>query len=592
MASKRLVWQIYPPFLLIILIALISVTWTFSHSLDAFYSQETRKDLIARAQLVIPQAKGVMESQHTAYLDALSKRLGSKTGTRLTFILPDGRVIADSVEDAVRMDNHAKRPEVIMALRGEIGVATRFSNTLQQNMMYAALPVLENNGIVGCVRVALPLNTLNRTFESALYPAVKSGLAIALVAALISLWLSRRISRPLEEMKRGAQRFARGELAGRLPIYSGEEMGGLAEAMNQMAAQLDDRIRTVLRQRNEQEAVLASMMEGVLAVNKDERILRINQSAADLLNLDSETCTGRLIQEVIRKPDLQNFITQALKSQQQIESDVKLAIRGNELFLQAHGTPLRDSGGKEIGVVVVLNDMTRLQRLENIRRDFVANVSHELKTPITAIKGSAETLLAGALEDSQSAQKFIDIITRQSDRLNAIIEDLLALSRIERDEEIDGIELTTNQLRTVFLSTVQACMIKAQERQVVLEMECPDDIEVQINAPLLEQALVNLVDNAIKYSNQNGRVLFSAKTEGSMTAIRVQDWGTGIAREHLPRLFERFYRVDKARSRKLGGTGLGLAIVKHIVQSHGGQIHVESTLGEGSVFTVELPVNR
>ncbi len=590
MARRKLIWQIYPPFLLIILIALLAVTWVFSKSLDKFYENETRNDLEARVRLVIPQVQGAMDISQATYLDALSKSLGEKSHTRLTFILPNGLVAGDTEEDPARMDNHANRPEVIDALRGSIGVATRFSHTLQQEMMYVALPVVEDERIAGCVRAALPLKTLTRTLESAFYPVINSGLAIALVAALISLWLSRRISRPLEEMKRGAERFAYGELEGRLPIYKGEEMGGLAEAMNQMAAQLDDRIRTVVRQRNEQEAVLASMIEGVLAVDNNERILRINLSAANLLNIDHNAAVGRRIQEVIRKPDLQSFVTEALQSRESIEKDITLVIRGAEIFLQAHGTPLRDSAGKDIGALVVLNDTTRLQRLENIRRDFVANVSHELKTPITAIKGSVETLIAGAVEEKESAERFLDIIARQSDRLNAIIEDLLALSRIEQGEEQEGLELRRTQLRTVFLNTLQACQLKAQEKQITLEMDCPDEIEININAALLEQALVNLIDNAIKYSPEKGLVHFSAEKDAASVTIKVQDWGTGISQEHLPRLFERFYRVDKARSRKLGGTGLGLAIVKHIVRSHNGQISVQSEIDQGSTFTIHLPV--
>jgi two-component system phosphate regulon sensor histidine kinase PhoR len=589
MARKRLIWQISPPFLLIILLALLTATWVFNRAFESFYIQETRNDLVARAQLLIPQLKGFMDRQSAAELDTLIKSLGSRTGTRLTVLLADGQVMADATEDPARMGNLADRPEIIRALRGRIGIATRFSNTLQQKIMYVALPVSEDGRVVGCIRTALPLQALDRAFESALYPVVNSSLAIALIATLTSLWLSRRISRPLEEMKRGAERFARGELEGRLPLYRGEEMGGLAEAMNQMAAQLDERIRTMARQRNEQEAVLASMIEGVLAIDNEERILRINQSAADLLNVDPAAAVGRRIQEVTRKPDLQKFFVKALSSRESIEEDIELVIRGGELFLQAHGTPLRDSSGQEIGALVVLNNMTRLQRLENVRRDFVANVSHELKTPITAIKGSVETLIAGAVDEEESAQRFLDIIARQADRLNAIIEDLLALSRIEQGEEQEGIELRRTPLRTVFLNTLQACQIKARDRQISLEMECPDETELHINAALMEQALVNLIDNAIKYSPENGRVLFSAEQRPEAIIITVQDWGAGIAQEHLPRLFERFYRVDKARSRKLGGTGLGLAIVKHIVQSHNGQITVHSAPGKGSTFTITLP---
>jgi two-component system phosphate regulon sensor histidine kinase PhoR len=590
MARKRLIWQIYPPFLLIILIALLAVTWVFSRSLDKFYAQETRLDLEARVQLVIPQVQGRLQPAQALYLDTLSKSLGKESQTRLTMILPNGEVVGDSEEEPQRMDNHADRPEIIDALHGRLGVATRYSHTLQQNMMYVALPVVEEERIVGCVRAALPIKSLDRTLESALYPVINSGLVIALIAALISLWLSRRISRPLEEMKRGAERFARGELDGRLPSYRGEEMGGLSEAMNQMAIQLDDRIRTVVRQRNEQEAVLASMIEGVLAVDNDEKVLRINQTAANLLDVAPDEAVGRLIQEKVRKPELQKFIAEALQSRASIEADITLTIRGEELFLQAHGTPLRDARGHDIGALVVLNDITRLQRLENIRRDFVANVSHELKTPITAIKGSVETLIGGAVDEAESAQRFLDIIARQADRLNAIIEDLLALSRIEQGEEQAGLELTLTGIRQVLQSALQSCQVKAQAKQVQVDMDCPDDLQARLNAPLLEQALVNLVDNAIKYSAEGNRVLVSAFRNGeSCLNIKVQDWGSGISREHLPRLFERFYRVDKARSRKLGGTGLGLAIVKHIVQAHGGEVTVESTPDQGSTFTITLP---
>jgi two-component system, OmpR family, phosphate regulon sensor histidine kinase PhoR len=268
---------------------------------------------------------------------------------------------------------------------------------------------------------------------------------------------------------------------------------------------------------------------------------------------------------------------------------MRLMIRGEERFLQAHGAPLRDATGMEIGVLVVLNDITRLQRLENIRRDFVANVSHELKTPITAIKGSVETLLGGAMDEPDSAPRFLDIIARQADRLNAIIEDLLALSRIEQGEEKGGIQLVPAVIGEVIQSALQSCQIKARDKQVRLVADYAENLQCLANAPLLEQALINLIDNAIKYSNEGGEVQLAVHAATAAIEISVRDFGCGIDREHLPRLFERFYRVDKARSRKQGGTGLGLAIVKHIVQAHGGQVRVDSTLGEGSLFTIALP---
>ena len=591
MPRKRLIWQIYPPFLVIILIALVTLTWFFSRTLDDFYREEKRRGLEAQGQLVVNQARDALVSGNISSLESLSVALGKQSGTRLTIILPDGRVVGDSEEAPAKMDNHARRPEIRVALEGRSGAATRYSTTLQQEMMYVALPIRSNDQIIGCVRTALPIASVDKALETVLFHVINSGILIALIAALISLWVSRRISRPLVEMKRGAERFAGGELDRRLPVYKGEEMGGLAEAMNQMAAQLNDRLQTVVSQRNEQEAVLASMIEGVLAVDHQERILRINQAAATLLGTNPELAVGRSLQEVVRKPELQRFITESLQSRTSIEADMTLLYQGEERFLQTHGTPLRGSDGQTIGALIVIRDVTRLRRLENLRRDFVANVSHELRTPITAIKGAVETLLAGANENPEDSQRFLEIANRQSDRLNSIIEDLLSLSRLEREAESDEVGRTHERLLPILESALQSCSSIAKSREVDVNLFCSEELVANVNSALLEQAVINLVDNAIKYSESRNFVTVESWQEGEQVMIKVQDRGQGISKEHLPRLFERFYRVDAARSRALGGTGLGLAIVKHIVQAHDGEVTVHSTPGEGSVFTICLPVS-
>ena len=591
MPRKRLIWQIYPPFLVIILIALVALTWFFSRTLDDFYREEKRRGLEAQGQLVVNQTRDALVSGNISSLESLSVALGKQSGTRLTIILPDGRVVGDSEEAPAKMDNHARRPEIRVALEGRSGAATRYSTTLQQEMMYVALPIRSNDQIIGCVRTALPIASVDKALETVLFHVINSGILIALIAALISLWVSRRISRPLVEMKRGAERFAGGELDRRLPVYQGEEMGGLAEAMNQMAAQLNDRLQTVVSQRNEQEAVLASMIEGVLAVDHQERILRINQAAATLLGTNPELAVGRSLQEVVRKPELQRFITESLQSRTSIEADMTLLYQGEERFLQTHGTPLRGSDGQTIGALIVIRDVTRLRRLENLRRDFVANVSHELRTPITAIKGAVETLLAGANENPEDSQRFLEIANRQSDRLNAIIEDLLSLSRLERDAESDEVARTHERLLPILESALQSCSSVAKSREVDVNLFCSEELVANVNSALLEQAVINLVDNAIKYSESRNFVTVESWQEGEQVMIKVQDRGQGISKAHLPRLFERFYRVDAARSRAVGGTGLGLAIVKHIVQAHNGGVTVHSTPGEGSVFTISLPVS-
>jgi two-component system phosphate regulon sensor histidine kinase PhoR len=330
------------------------------------------------------------------------------------------------------------------------------------------------------------------------------------------------------------------------------------------------------------------MVEGVLAVDREERLISINQAAASLLGIRSTEASGRSIQEVVRNVELQQFIAKTLSETGRVEGEITLRENG-ERFLQAHGTILRDGSGREIGALVVLNDITRLRRLEGVRREFVANVSHELRTPITSIKGFVETLLDGAMWRPPDAERFLGIVAKQADRLNAIVTDLLTLSRVEQDTEKLSIPLEEHSIREVLKEAVQVCELKGVAKDVTIALTCDEKISARINPPLLEQAVVNLVDNAVKYSDSGKTVRVEGTESGSEVIISVIDEGCGIAKEHLPRLFERFYRVDRARSRELGGTGLGLAIVKHIAKAHGGHVAVESALGKGSTFTIHLP---
>ena len=365
-------------------------------------------------------------------------------------------------------------------------------------------------------------------------------------------------------------------------------MAGLAEVMNRMASQLENRMKTVLQQRNELEAVLSSMLEGVIALDSNERIISMNSAAGMMFDTHPERVAGRNLQEVIRNLALQRFATSALKSTVSIEDDFVL-YREEERILNIHSSPLYDAGNRQIGILLVINDVTRLRHLENVRRDFVANVSHEIKTPLTAIKGFVETLQQGTGQSRQEQDRFLGIIVKHVNRLNAILEDLLVLSRMEQEDGHTGIRLAEGRIKDVIQTAVQICQPKATAKSIGIEIDVPDPITVNLDATLLEQALVNLIDNAIKYSETGSRIFISASGEPKELNIKIADRGTGIPQKHLPRLFERFYRVDKARSRKLGGTGLGLAIVKHIVQAHGGHISVNSTLGQGSTFVIHLP---
>ena len=589
MRRRRLIWRIFPAYLVITLAALSGVTWYATQSLRTFSHDETEADLRSRARLLEDRAAGLLAADAAA-LEALCRDLGKRSSTRITVMLPSGKVVADSDEDPTVMENHASqdRPEMMAALAGGEGVSIRYSQTLRKDMMYFAIPLGRDGKLAGVLRTSIPVTSIERALSPVHGNLAIAGIVVAAFAAVVSLFVARRIAGPLEEMKRGADRFAEGDLARRLPVPDTEELASLAEAMNQMATQLGGRLRTILEERNEHEAILSSMIEGVLAVDTDERVIRVNQGAVAMLGLDAEAVEGRSIQEAVRNPALQRFVAEALASSGPVEAEIDLARNGGRM-LQAHGATLRDAGGCAIGAVIVLNDVTHLRRLQGVRREFVANVSHELKTPITSIKGFVETLVDGALRDPDDTRRFLGIIANQVDRLNAIVDDLLLLSRLEEDGSRPEMTLEAGSVKEVIDGALEVCGIKAAERNITVDVACDAALTAPMNHALLEQAVINLVDNALTYSDPDSRVTVQAAAAGDEIVLAVSDEGCGIAAEHLPRLFERFYRVDKARSRKLGGTGLGLAIVKHIAQVHGARVTVDSTPGRGSTFRLHLP---
>ncbi|MCF7955355.1 MAG: PAS domain-containing protein [Phycisphaerae bacterium] len=589
MKPKRLLWQLYPSYLLITLISLAAIGWYASSSMRQFYYDQVTDDLKASARIIEGQVLSSYTADNSASLNELCKLLGTSGQRRITVIETTGKVVADSQEDFGLMDNHSDRPEIIEAMQKGFGSENRYSHTLGLDMMYVAIPLKSDGRIVAVLRIARPVSAINSKLKSIYYEIFIGGLIIAVAAALLSLAISRKISKPLIELKKGADFFAGGDLSHKLPCGNCYEIDTVANAMNQMAGEIDERIRTISRQRNEHKAVLSSMSEAVLAVDSQQRLITLNASAAEMIGIDISDAKGRLLQEIIRNPALQHFITSSLESSEPAEDNITLHKDECECFLQAKSNALHDEDGQKIGILVVLNDITRIIRLEQVRTDFVANVSHELKTPITTIKGFVETLQEGAIQNAEEAKRFLDIIARQSNRMDAIIDDLLELSKIEQQAENAQIKLENGPIKDALDAAIDLCINKAQAKQIEIELKCSDDIAANVNMPLLEQAIVNLLDNAIKYSPENSRVEVSAMKTADHVSIAVTDFGSGIDSQSQPRLFERFFRVDKARSRNLGGTGLGLAIVKHIVEAHKGLVSVESTVGKGSRFTIELP---
>lgn len=586
MNRKRLLYQLFPSYLSIIIIAVFALIWFTNTSLQSFYYKEKSNDLEARAILVGQKilADSTLEIGH---LREICQNLSKVSGTRITIISPTGKVLSDSEEDPEIMDNHSDRPEVRTAHRGEVGASVRYSHTLDQEMMYLAIPIkLHEDSLI--VRTSLPVTSLQETIWLMRWKIILGGIVIVLLASVVNFAVARRIVRPMEEMKQGAERFARGELDHKLPIPDTEEVASLASSLNHMAGQLDGRIKTILRQRNEQDAILASMVEGVLAIDSDERVINLNGAAARLLEIDQSMAVGKTVQALVRNTELYRFIRSILSGDKNLETEIILP-DPTDRYLKVRGTMLQGADGGQIGVLIVLNDITEIRRLENVRSEFVANVSHELKTPITSIKGYVETLRDSIEDTPGESAKFLDVVARQADRLNAIIDDLLELARIEQAKEALDFAVQMVPVKGVLEAAVQDCQSQAEQKGIVVHLDCDEKLTAPLKASLMRRAVVNLIDNAIKYSESGLAVnVTGKKTRGSVT-IAVQDFGVGIARKHFDRLFERFYRVDKARSRKLGGTGLGLAIVKHITQGHGGSVAVNSEPGQGSTFSIKLP---
>ncbi len=588
MPRKRLIWQLFPLFVLVAAGSLVLAAFYATHTMTRIYQAQRNADLEARARLIAPIVRKALQTGSTEDLEPLCKRLSEAASARVTVILPSGKVLADSDHDVETMDNHADRPEVVEALRGEVGGSTRYSHTLRTDLSYVAMPIHRDGAITGIVRIAVPEPSIGSAVRTiSMEVATGIGLVVLVVTAL-SLIATRSVTRPVELLRRGAERFAKGDLEARLAIPNTAELGLLANTMNTMATQLEDRIHAVERQRNELQAVLSSMVEGVVAFDSNERVISVNQAAADIFTISREHALGRVIHEVFRDVDLQRFVASILETGEAQLGSIVLEHRGEE-HLRLQGAALHDAQGNRIGGLVVLHDITRLHRLEAARRDFVSNVSHELKTPITAIKGYVETLQDGALEEPDAAHKFLGIIERQADRLSALIEDLLRLSRLEQNAEDERLPLEEGSVRDVLERAIQTCEPAASTKNMDVQLRCDGALVVRMNAPLLQLAVENLLENAIKYSDDGKQVLVEATRENAAVVISVSDHGCGIEQEHLPRIFERFYRVDKARSRKLGGTGLGLAIVKHIVRVHDGQVSVDSTPRKGSTFRVQLP---
>ena len=589
MKKQKLIWQIFPFFLVIIIVSLSLEAWYFNRHSRRFFLENTEKELIVRARLIELKIAGMLSENpvQEQKLNAFCKELGAAIQTRITIVAPSGRVIADSFARVATMENHQNRPEIKTAFSGRQGMAIRYSRTLDKDMMYIALPVKGPEGVLAVIRTAVSVSAIEKNIQSTRNKVLLFLIVTVIAAAGVCWYVTRKIIQPLEEIKKGAQAFARGDLSNRLPVPDTEELSAVARSMNQMAQNLAHQIQEALDRQRELEAVHASMQEGVIAIDNQEKIITINDAAARIFSFPAPELKNKSVLEVARNYELQTFIHTALSTHEPVEDDIRIH-QDKEKILNVHSSALWDSRDHRIGTLIIFHDITRIRRLEKMHKDFAANVSHELKTPLTTLKGFIETLQAMPDTTSEDRSGFLRILEKNVNRMIDLVNDLLALSHLERLEGT-GVRFDETRLSDLIQSAVTTCGPLAEAKQIQVHMACPEDLTVRVDPVLIEQAIVNLVENAVKYSPENARVDIVVRNPGTDIEIDVIDSGTGIAAEHLPKIFNRFYRVDKGRSRQEGGTGLGLAIVKHIIQYHNGRITVSSVKNKGTTFHIRLP---
>ncbi|MGQ9810422.1 MAG: two-component system histidine kinase PnpS [bacterium] len=528
------------------------------------------------------------EQDQVSEIDALADRIGEQLGLRVTIISTDGTVLGDSdldIEEIAKVENHLDRPEIQEAINKGIGVSKRYSYTLKRPLLYMAVPYGKDN-TAGFIRYAVPISYL-KMLEGKLKQSIAGAILLMFLLSLaFTLIVSTVVSKPLAEMAKIAKAMATGDFSRKPSIRSKDEIGDLAAVLSYMSDEIKSKIEKVKQESTKLDAVLSSMFEGIMVVDEKGRILLMNPSLRGLFFVDSDP-KNRLPIEVVRNPQIQGAVDRILRDRERLFGEEVTVIQPEEKVLRMNAAPIIRNDVLE-GAVLVFHDITELHRLERLRQDFVANVSHELRTPISSIKGYAETLMEGAIDDKDAAKDFINIIYQDSNRLANLIDDLLDLSKIESGKM--KMTFTPLDIRPIIERCLGVLEKSIKDKKLSVSVHIPSGIhKVMADDKRIAQVLLNLLDNAVKYTGKGGSIKIEASEGNGFVQVDITDTGIGIPEKDLPRIFERFYRVDKARSRDLGGTGLGLSIVKHLVLAHGGQVWVKSEQGIGSTFSFTIP---
>jgi two-component system phosphate regulon sensor histidine kinase PhoR len=583
---SRLFYKILLSYVALLLGVLIVVDFLFARRIQQRYVEQEQSRLETAVRILsqtLPQDP-YREAQPWAV------HYGHQTGCRITLINAAGKVLADNESDPRSMNDHSNRPEFKQAMQQGIGQSIRLSRTIGKDELYLAYKVSRPNSPDLVLRLALPLQEVSGGFRAAQKEAFLISIFAFSLAVIMGYFLTRSVTSRIEKIREFSGNVARGDFSARIRETASDELGNLAHSLNETAGAMQRTVNELREERDRIRAILESMQAGVLATDAEGRVTTINSALARVLGISPEKSLQRKVLEVIRDVELKKILDRALEHNTQITATVEMTLE-NSLTFEVVAVPIREGTARPRGVVAVLHDITKLQRLEKVRKDFVANVSHELRTPLTSIRGFAETLLEGALEDKKNNRRFVEIIRNHAVQLSNLTADLLTLTALEVSDSVP-LKLEALELKPILEEAVETFRPLARGKQQDLTLAMDEGLSVlKGDREKLRQVFLNLLDNAIKFTGEGGRISVQATVHpgSALVEIHVKDNGMGIPSSDLPRIFERFYRVDKARSREQGGTGLGLAIVKHIVEAHRGKVEVNSILGHGSEFTVSLP---
>lgn len=579
--KKNLFYKIFFSYLVIISLSFLL--------LDLFLREEVEKNLTSQIETEMMSYAKIIDLSPREKVTEQIGEMANISNCRVTLIDARGKVFADSEKDVTQMENHSNRPEVQEARLKGSGKSVRFSSSLNIDMLYVAVTIRNGEKINGYVRLARPLHDVQKVIQK-MYESILGASAIAvIVSLLIALFISYRLAEPIRAMERFTEKLRQGEPVGAILLNTADETKKLADNINFLVEELKDKIRIANEEKSKLMTALTSMTEGVLIINAQGLIEFVSPVLGDMLSVRYEDVFGKTLMEAFRSAELQKILTEFKRTGENITREITLDMAEvvilNVSVSAVHGYPQEDK------TMIVFHDVTRLKKLEKVKEDFVANVTHEIRTPLTAIIGYLETIKNGAIGNIDETKKFVDIILNQAERLNRLVEDLLTLSHIELKELKFNFEnVSINAAITNVISLVEA---KAKEKKITIHNNVRENFPmIRADKDKLTQIFVNILDNAVKFTPESGRITIAAKEADAYTAVSISDTGIGVPRDEIQRLGERFYRVDRSRSRDLGGTGLGLSIVKHLMIAHGGRMEIESELGRGTTVSLLFPLAK